>query len=282
MRRRSWIAPSLSLACVILAAGFCLRQSHDQPATVPQPPASREIVVPVAETGSWLEPRPERTRIVFLPEGVQGGSRDSEQLRANAVLSVDHQGCLVGADLEALIREVLDYRGLRDRMLTEYSAKVDSKDAMQVKEEAALLAAWEIAVAAEHAVRQGSYLTVNPPEVVMSIPGCEVLATSAPKAGKRVNVVVVMPHNKYPRLAQAREYQQLTDEAAARMLAYAFNGKSDQERRDLVAKRDEILANRSRGSALTAQDLDFLHNTMGFALPIVINPTSNMMYLRDR
>lgn len=272
----------LIASCGALAIACYVWSTSKADVKPPLAPPRRVPVVPVKDTGTWLEPGFERATITFVPEAALGSVHDSNWLHAEAIRRIEHQGQLAGPDLEALVRSVQEYAHLRNQLLMEYSAKVDATQKSQVAEEAGLLAVLEIATAAEDAVRRGSYVTLLPPETLIDIPGCEVLATRAVKDGKDMNVVVVMPHDKYPRLAQARQYQQVTQEVAGQMLADAFNARSDQERHDMIERQAQLLSRRSAGELLGADDLSFLHNTMGLGLPVFIDSTRNLMHVRER
>ncbi|MBK8100688.1 MAG: hypothetical protein IPK26_26670 [Planctomycetes bacterium] len=229
----------------------------------------------MANTADWLENQDSRVAVSFVPNRPSAGS--SGPLPAEALAEVEHQGPLAGEDLEALKRSAQEYTKLRADVLTKFSAQVQANNPEQIAEEANLLAILQIAIAAEDAIARGAYLTLTPPKTLMRLPGCDLLSTSTTRDGKPINIVAVMPLERYPALRDARQYQGETNLVAAQEVAHRFNSKNDGERARLAARRQEIERRRAAGQTPSVEEIQFLYTEMGLALPLRLDPVGNLM-----
>jgi hypothetical protein len=156
--------------------------------------------------------------------------------------------------LRALLRNLY---ATRCAALDKSLASADSGDIDQEVSRARALHKVEVSLAAIDALEKGLYVTIDPEGPVPDLtPNVERIITGIAGLvdGKRANVVVVMPHDRYPNLRATRDYKSDVTAEQRRARIIAFNQLPVDQRRALRAK--------SRDHAnLSHADLMSVHGT---------------------
>lgn len=213
-------------------------------------------------------------RFVRVPVEVPEGRAPSLD-EATTILEMQHLGPLQGADLQMFVN--LCERYLESERQEFEQRTIDPTDSRELLKEARMLYGVTLAEEALEAIARGSYVVTPVGEArSLTVPGAEVLGAGAMVNGEPANVAIIMSHEAFPRVREAREYVNAAKAFDDSEKARRFNSLPDAERAALAARIRGIWKRSSRSDA----DQRFLRETMGYTnrLP----PGGDLLYALPR
>ncbi len=253
------VAGALVVTLVVTATGRT-------PPPESSPPVNSPPVISLATTQprtALAESGPGLVRIVAtMPRSESDESTDVRS--APVLVDVAHLGPLAESEVAALMSSCERYRELRRRQFAERD--VEATDSGDLLREAEMHYESALADCAIEAVANGSYVVLAQSEPApLTLPGAEVLTTGTMRNGEAVNVCIVVTHDAYPRVREAKNYVgdmlYFDDSEKARR----FNALPDDDRSALAARVRELRSKRNK----TKVDREFLRATIGLRTRLV-------------
>ncbi|MCK5940791.1 MAG: hypothetical protein KAI24_02380, partial [Planctomycetes bacterium] len=224
--------------CVVAGALWLATRQHPN---VPDDP------VPVAEE-LRSEPPPATRGSAAVPEAGIVRILVREQVAAAAdgegrlVAELQHVGPLSNERIDAFVGSFHKEQQRYEFLLA--NREVDAADAAALLKEADLLLMAARFAASEQALLQGDYVVTDASTPVpMQLPGAEVVQIATSREGADVTLSIVMPLQRYPRLADALSYRKAIHEFQDSERARRFNALPDAERSALARRIAAIQAN---------------------------------------